>query len=62
MKNNETPTKNIVHAQLVVNMEVNSQNKHCRKLKNNRFKLRHAPYSNRCSAFSEAPELKHNCE
>ena len=47
MKNNETPTKNIVHAQLVVNMEVNSQNKHCRKLKNNRFKLRHAPYSNR---------------
>jgi len=35
--------------QLVVNMEVNTQNKHCCNLKNNRFKMRHAAYSNRCS-------------
>ena len=35
--------------QLVVNMEVNIQNEDCRKLKNYRFKMRHAPYLNRCS-------------
>ena len=34
--------------QLIVNMKVNTQNKDCGNLKNNRFKLRHAPYSNRC--------------
>jgi len=28
-------------------MEVNAHNKYCRKLKNNRFKMRHAAYSNR---------------
>jgi len=28
-------------------MKVNTQNKVSRKLKNNRFKQRHAPYSNR---------------
>ncbi len=33
--------------QLIVDMEVNTQNKHYRSLKNNRFKMRHAPYSNR---------------
>ncbi len=32
--------------QLVVNMKDNTQNKDCRNLKNNCFKLRHAPYSN----------------
>jgi hypothetical protein len=34
--------------QLAVNMEVNTQNKISRNLKNNRFKMRHTPYSNRC--------------
>ena len=34
--------------QLIVNMNVNTQNKVSHKLKNNRFKLRHAPYLNRC--------------
>ncbi len=33
--------------QLVVNMEVNIQNKESRKLKNYRFKMRHTPYLNR---------------
>jgi len=34
--------------QLVVNMKVNAQkNIDCRNFKNNRFKMRHAPYSNR---------------
>ena len=33
--------------QLVVNMKDNTQNIVSRNLKNNRFKLRHAPYSNR---------------
>ena len=33
--------------QLVVNMKVNTQNKISRNLKNNRFKMRHAPYSKR---------------
>ena len=33
--------------QLVVNMEGTAQNKHCRNLKNNRLKMRHAAYSNR---------------
>jgi len=33
--------------QLVVNMKVNTKNKDYRNLKNNRFKLRHAPYLNR---------------
>jgi len=33
--------------QRVVNMEVNKHNKHCRSLKKNRFKMRHALYSNR---------------
>ncbi len=33
--------------QLVVNMKDNTQNKISRNLKNNRFKMRHAPYSNR---------------
>ncbi len=37
--------------QLVVNMKVNTQNKHCRNLKNNRFKMRHAAYSNRYAAY-----------
>jgi len=35
--------------QLVVNMKVKVQNKDCRNTKNNRFKLRHAQYSNRCA-------------
>jgi len=39
--------------QLVVYMKVSTQNKHYRKLKNNRFKMRHAAYSNRCRAFKE---------
>jgi len=39
--------------QLVVNMKVNTQNKHCRNLKNYRFKMRHAAYSNRCGALRE---------
>jgi len=39
--------------QVVVNMEVNIQNKVGRKLKNNCFKLRHAPYSNRCASCKE---------
>jgi hypothetical protein len=34
--------------QIVVNMNVKTQNKHSRNLKNNRFKMRHAPYLNRC--------------
>ncbi len=34
--------------QLVVKMKVNTQNKHCRNLKNNCFKMWHAAYSNRC--------------
>ncbi len=33
--------------QLVVNMKDRIQNKGSRNTKNNRFKLRHAPYSNR---------------
>jgi len=33
--------------QLVVNMKVNIQNKISRNLRNNRFKMRHAPYLNR---------------
>ena len=33
--------------QLVVNMKVNTQNKHCRKLKNNHFKMRYAAYLER---------------
>ena len=33
--------------QLVANMKITALNKVCRKLKNNRFKMRHAPYSNR---------------
>ncbi len=33
--------------QLVINMKVNIQNEHCSNLKNNRFKMRHAAYSNR---------------
>ena len=37
--------------QLVVNMDVKTQNKECRKLKNYRFKMRHAPYLNRCVAY-----------
>ena len=37
--------------QLVVNMKVNTQNKHYRNLKNNRFKMRHAPYLNRWQLF-----------
>ncbi len=39
--------------QLVVNMEVNIQNKDCRKLKNYRFKMRHAPYLNRYHTFEK---------
>jgi len=34
--------------QIVVNMKVDIQNKISRRLKNNRFKMRHTPYSNRC--------------
>ena len=34
--------------QLVVNMKVSTLNKHGGNLKNNRFKMRHAAYSNRC--------------
>ena len=34
--------------QLVVNMKVNTINKIYSSLKNNRFKMRHAPYLNRC--------------
>ena len=34
--------------QLAVNMKVNTQNKVSCKLKVNSFKLRHAPYTNRC--------------
>ncbi len=37
--------------QLVVNMEDTVSNKDCRNTKNNRFKVRHAPYSNRCIQF-----------
>ncbi len=33
--------------QLAVNMKVNTRNKISRNLKNNRFKMRHAPYLNR---------------
>ncbi len=33
--------------QLVVNMKVSTQNKISSDLKSNRFKMRHAPYSNR---------------
>jgi len=32
--------------QLVINIKVIEQNKDCRNLKNNRFKMQHAPYSN----------------
>jgi len=34
--------------QLVVYMKVIVQNKDCRSIENNRFKMRHAPCSNRC--------------
>jgi len=44
--------------QLVVNMKVNTQNKHCRNLKNNRFKMRHAAYSNRWKAKIKMYNLK----
>lgn len=37
--------------QLVVNMEDSTQNKVCRNLKNNRFKMRHAAYLNRWRAL-----------
>jgi len=47
MIENATQQKIYCLPQLVVNMDVNTQNKHCRNLKNNRFKLRHAPYLNR---------------
>jgi len=40
--------------QLAVNMEVNTQNKDSRNTKNNRFKMRHAPYLNRGSLFGRA--------
>ncbi len=39
--------------QLAVSMKVNTQNKISRNLKNNRFKMRHAPYSNRCATLKE---------
>ena len=35
--------------QLVVNMKLNIQNSISHNLKNSRFKMRHAPYLNRCS-------------
>lgn len=34
-------------------MKHNQQNKISVNLKNNRFKLRHAPYLNRCGAYNE---------
>ncbi len=37
--------------QLIVNMKVNTHNKGFCNKKNNRFKLRHAPYSNRYRLF-----------
>jgi len=37
--------------QIVVNMNDGVSNKVCSKLKNNRFKQRYAPYSNRWSTF-----------
>ena len=39
--------------QLVVNMKVNTTYKDYRKLKNYRFKMRHAPYLNRCASCKE---------
>ena len=39
--------------QLIVYMKVNILNVDCSNLKNNHFKLRHAPYSNRCGALKE---------
>ena len=35
--------------QLIVYMKVNTQNKISCNLKNHRFRMRHAPYSNRCA-------------
>ena len=43
--------------QLTVNMKVSTQNKNCRNTKNNRFKLRHAPYSNRYAQFYPEKEI-----
>jgi len=41
--------------QLLVNMEVNTQNKYCRNLRNNRFKMRHAAYSHRYAKLKYRP-------
>ena len=45
MIKHESTTKAYVY------MKVNTQNKVSHKLKNNRFKLRHAPYSNRWASL-----------
>jgi hypothetical protein len=45
--------------QSVVNMKVNTQNKISRNLKNNRFKMRHAPYSNRYLQGGGRRTIKH---
>jgi len=44
--------------QLVVNMEVTTQNKYYRNLKNYRFKMRYAPYLNRYRQFDKMKKLK----
>jgi len=40
-------------SQLVVYMEVNTQNKDCSSLKNNHFKMWYASCSSRCGALNE---------
>jgi hypothetical protein len=44
--------------QLIVNMEVNTQNKVRSKLKSYRFKKRHAPYLNRYAPVGETNSYK----
>jgi hypothetical protein len=39
--------------QLAVNMKHTTQNKHFRKLKINRFKMRYTPYANQCSQYKK---------
>ncbi len=44
--------------QLVVNMEVNTQNQHCSTTENYCFKMRHAAYSNRYHIYKKTTKIK----
>ena len=46
-------TKAIRNTGNMLSINILALNKICSKLKINRFKMRHAPYSNRCGAFNQ---------